>query len=230
MSKELEHIDALFRDKLKTYREPPSNKAWDKLSAMLDDPSNTNNGNSAKNIGRWGLLSLFTLSFVFVFPGHDFEQIKAEQKIEATQITAKEPALRPQQLNEEMAHAKPGRKKESFENASNSLQKPKQQTVVMPQNVEAVKEKLALDQKVIKEESTVTQKFISNKISIEKKPALPLFIKKEKKQKPKGIKVEITLGGPNQKNRVRQAAPQTKNTINSIFKKLRKISEASKRN
>ena len=62
MSEELEHIDSIFSEKLKNYREKPSENAWDKLAMGLDQKDQEQGKLNRNNKGKLGLLSITIIS------------------------------------------------------------------------------------------------------------------------------------------------------------------------
>ena len=224
MGKELEHIDALFRDKLKNYREPTSREAWDRLSAMLDAKDK---GSNTKSLGKWGLLSLITLSFIFIFPGHNTNLIQAEQQVNAAPPKIEKKA--PQLITIEKAPTKPKAIEQAITN--DSPEKEVQNAVEDKKDNLLLKVEKKVNEQLIINPNSIEEAYdYQNNISIKKKPALVLYKKRERARGAKGIKVEITLDETQKEEAPNATAPQTKRTINSIFRKLRKISEASKRN
>lgn len=224
MGKELEHIDALFRDKLKNYREPTSNEAWGKLSALLDEKEKTSTKDNTKNLGRWGLLSLITLSFVFVFPGHNSSQIIAK-KPKITISDSKQKPLLNKELEEVAKQPKTSSTsiKPNLEESKKEINSQKTEILIQEKTIET-------NQPVPLSNDIETSQLSTMEITIEKKPVVPLFRKPTRARGAKGIKVEITIEDTKNKKQPKASAPQTKRTINSIFRKLRKFSEASKRN
>ena len=223
MSDELEHIDAIFSEKLKNYREKPHENSWDKLAMGLDQKNQQEKLNR-NNKGKLGLLSITVISFMFIFSGHNIKTESSPQsKNHQPQLEKKSssdiplnPTLEITEMESEeekpITKENPNEEEKTINsgNIINITQKDSQSTI-----------------EVIKE--TEKQEFQISSINIEKKPLVKILPpERETPKRSKGIKIEITLDttGINKG----AAAPQTKKTFNTLFKKLRKFTEASKKN
>lgn len=224
MSEELEHIDSIFSEKLKNYREKPSENAWDKLAMGLDQKDQEQGKLNRNNKGKLGLLSITIISFMFLFSGHNIKTNSSTQSENHTpelkKIISAKPSLSQEAevIEEEIEQEKPVVKKDLFEKA-----KTVNSNNTINTNQEETQEAFEVNEK--KEQQSLQ---ISS-IDIEKKPLEIIQpLEKETKKRSKGIKIEITLDITEVDKRA--AAPQTKKTFNTIFRKLRKFTEASKKN
>ena len=224
MSEELEHIDSIFSEKLKNHREKPSESAWDKLAMGLDEKDQKQEKLNRNNKGKLGLLSITIISFMFIFSGHNIKTNSSTQsedhspKIEKN-ISSKVPLRqKPKIIEKEIDEEKPKDRQDLAE---------KNKTIISSNAVNTYQEETPEALEVIEKKEKKSLQISS--IDIEKKPPVSIQPQeRETKKRRKGIKIEITLD-TTQVNK-RAAAPQTKKTFNTIFRKLRKFTEASKKN
>jgi|GEM_PF-4202623 len=223
MSEELEHIDAIFSEKLKNYREKPNENSWDKLAMGLDQKNQQEKLNR-NNKGKLGLLSITVISFMFIFSGHNIKtESSSQSKNYSPQIEKNSSSDLPLNPTLEITDMESEEEKPIIN--ENPIEEEK--TINADKTINIAKEKTQSTFEV--NENTDKEAFQISSIIIEKKPPVRIQPQERETQKrSKGIKIEITLDTTGIDKGA--ASPQTKKTFNTLFKKLRKFTEASKKN
>ncbi|UZR95809.1 hypothetical protein [Chondrinema litorale] len=226
MSDNYQHIDSIFKEKLGDYKEKPSAAAWDKLDKHLK--SNDNNNKGGKNHwGKYGLFSIIVLSFLFVFSGHSTVENTPPDNKEIIEV---KPSIKqPLEIEEDKPESIIESEKTELED---TLEETKSTENIVNTNNQTSLKNTTVNIQNQQAELSGTNKEIENseleipeEITLEKKGLTKI---EKKKAKGKGVKVEITLT-PSDNTR-QEAAPQQKNPIKTLFRKLRKYTSEENQN